>query len=124
MAEGVGDPDLRLDPVKLGKRTQELWLQHAKEAKDAELLTDMKDTILARLTIQFMEAEPGTNRVMAETRALASKDYETYLAGKAEARYLANQTKAKINGLDVYCRLGQTVDASRRAMMQRGVYPS
>lgn len=114
----------RLDPFKLGKRVEELGTQFAEDHKSASLLEDMKEVVLARLVLDIMERQPTISHAKASEMAKASVEYETHLNGKNEARAIANKTKAKIAGLDTFIRLSQTVDATTRALMQKGIFPS
>lgn len=114
----------RLNPFALGKKTEEIGAQWSEENERASFLEDMKEVILARLILEILDEKPGLSHAKATELAKASAAYEAHLRGKNEARKIANKTKYRIAGYDVYVRISQSVDATTRTLIQRGVFPS
>ncbi len=85
------------------------------EARElADLTEELKKTILSQITLEYIRT--GDSRVMAETKALASEQYEEYVTGMVEARRRANRAQAKYANLKILAELRRSQEATERML--------
>ncbi len=80
----------------------------------ADLTEELKKTILSQITLEYIRT--GDSRVMAETKALASEQYEEYVTGMVEARWRANRAQAKYANLKILAELRRSQEATERML--------
>jgi hypothetical protein len=80
----------------------------------ANLLEEGKKSLLSQLAI----AEQAPSHVKAEASAMASKQYQDYVAAMIEARRVANRAKVRYGAIQVLAELRRSQESTRRAEMQ------
>ena len=89
--------------------------QKMTETKEkADNLTELKKSILAKLTLGHMKGK--VSRLEAETRALADDEYREYIRGMNEAARQANRAQAAFKNQHVLAELRRSEESSRRTM--------
>ena len=87
------------------------------EAKEkADNLTELRKSILAKLTLSYMKRPLHTSRLEAETRALADIEYREYIEGMNEAVRQANRAQAAFKNQHVLAELRRSEESSRRTL--------
>lgn len=79
----------------------------------ANQLEEMKKIILSRLKSKY----PTDSNANAETKAMASDEFETHITGMVEARRQADSAKVEYESRKAYVELMRSAESTRRAEM-------
>lgn len=80
----------------------------------ASLLEEGKKALLAQLSL----ANEAKSRVEAEGKALASHEYQEYIAGMVEARKAANKARVRYSAIQTLAELRRSQESTRRAELK------
>lgn len=103
-----------INPNEIYQRLCDSGTKWAELNAQANQLEEMKKVILSRLKSEHARESNAT----AETKALASEEYQTHITGMVEARRQADIAKVEYESRKAYVDLVRTLESSRRAEMR------
>lgn len=80
----------------------------------ADLLEETRKSVLAKLSLEAA----GGSVAAREMIALASQEYQDFLAGMVKARQAANKAKVRYSSAQVFAELRRSEESTKRAEMR------
>ena len=111
MSDSLHSPN-SFDPSNIFAALEEAAEKMTATKEVADNLTELRKSILARLTLGHMKGK--VSRLEAETRALADDEYTEYIKGMNEAVRQANRAQAAFKNRHVLAELRRSEESSRR----------
>lgn len=112
---------LGMDPNELVSTVENLGIEWANADEEANLLEEVKKTLLAKFITEIQAQPAGGKSVpmnMAETRAMARPEYKEHLEAMVRKRAEANRLRVRYDSGRVKIELLRSLLANERAAMQ------